>query len=430
MFRADSQKLNWEKTPGGLLKAFITLGSANKPLDYFSFNGKQLTKRTESITMDELKADASLASAYGSPITLNHPKNRKFNGNKEGLMIGSLMQEIVVDGDSVLIAGTISDQRGDRLIKEVQERNDGLLPEISPGYFLGGLREDSGTFWQQNRQYDHHALLYPKTGRGGQNVTLRLDAKDAISTAFEASEPKKLWTFNTDQKTEEHPPKDKKAMPTILLGQRVFNTDSATDLEALPGAVAQLSADKEKAETEASKIAAKVTALEAEKAELSTQVDTEKGRADAADIKLKELETKLKELEGQRLDAAQLAADRKSVIEAWDLVLPTLRADNKDFEPNYALGVEDIQKLYLLSKKPDINLDEASPDYIKAMWDLLAPTGEEIKTDSVDPVDALKGLITKQKREPRNDGKSYQTRGQKRAERIKAAGMKSTQGAA
>jgi hypothetical protein len=413
MFRADSQKLRWERSPNGLLKAFITLGTADADLEYHTADGK----RTEKISIDQLRADESLQTAFGAPVTLSHPKSKRFDGNKEGLMVGSAMQEVAIDGNSVVLASTISDQRADRLIKESQERYGGLMPEISPGYFLGGLRQDGDIFWQEQRAYDHFALLYPGTGRGKQDVVLRLDSMDAIATAFD--EPKKFWTFNTDvQKTDENPTKEKKLMASILVGKRVFQIDSA-DADELSTAIDKLTEDKEAAETLAAEAEGKAAVALTEKTELTTQLDAEKARADAAEIKNKELEN-------SRIDADDIAADREKVLTMWNLVTPTLRADNADFAPDYKLGVSEIQKLYLKAKNPELNLDEASDGYLQGLWDALKPDAN--RNDSTTPLDAFGKVIQMQQAEGRVD--AGVSRVAKRAERIKAAGMKSIYGAA
>jgi hypothetical protein len=418
MFRADSQKLKWERSPNGLLKAFITLGTADADLEYYSVDSNGLTKRTEKISIDQLRADESLQTAFGAPVTLSHPKSKRFDGNKEGLMIGSAMQEVAIDGNSVVLASTISDQRADRLIKESQERYDGLMPEISPGYFLGGLRQDGDIFWQEQRQYDHFALLYPGTGRGKQDVVLRLDSQDAIATAF--TEPKKFWTFQTDAQETETKNKETTTMGQLIpVGGQILNTDNADDLAKLPAVVAKLTEDKDAALSLASEAEGKVAAVESEKTELTTQLDAEKARADAAEIKLKELEN-------TRVDADDIAADREKVLTMWNLVTPTLRADNADFAPDYKLGVSEIQKLYLKAKNPELNLDEASDGYLQGLWDALKPDAN--RNDSTTPLDAFGKVIQMQQAEGRVD--AGVSRAAKRAERIKAAGMKSIYGAA
>ena len=426
MLRLDSAtKLKWEKHPTtGLLTAFITLGVADKPLEYYEprADGKGFEKTIEAITLEELTREDSITSARGLPINLGHPASGRHNQNKEGLLVGSTLQEVAVDDGSLVLAATFHDQRADRLIKEAQERADGLFPEISPGYSIDKLVRVDGVGLQIRRIYDHAALLLPGEGRGAQDVRVRLDAADRVAADL-VPEPVARNFYSVDSRK-------KKPMPIISIGKRVYNLDDASDLTALKPAVEKLAEDLEAAETLATESEAKATAATAELTaakeradSIKKELDAAKGRADAAD-------TKIKELQNTRVDAAAIAADRKAAIETWQLVTPTLRADNKDFTPDYALDVADIQKLYLAAKNPDLKLDEASPDYIKGAWDLLKPS-EEVRTDAAKAVDAL-GAIVDQTRGSREDASSYamKEKAKKRAERIKANGNKSTMGAA
>lgn len=432
MFRVDSQKLNWERTPGGLLKAFITLGTAEAPLDYQSFEKGKLTKRTERISLDELKSPQSLATAFGSPVTLGHPKSKRYDGNKEGLLIGHCMQEFAEDNGSVVIAATITDQRADRLIKESAEKYDGLMPEMSPGYTVDQIvRADNGLY-QLGRGYDHQALLYPNQGRGSQGVRLRLDAKDAIALDLtEEKQARNFWYIDqshNDSAKEKHDddPREQR-MKTILVGKKAFNIDSG-DADALATAIVGVETERDEALSLAAETEGKLAEKDAEATEAIARADaaeklveSEKGRADG-------LDTKVKELEDTRVDADAIANDRKAAIEAFTLVAPTLRADNADFAPDFGWDASDWRKAYLKVKRPDINLDDANSDRIDAMWEVLKPAPEV----HVDSTDALKSVVTLQAGQTREDkGMSNKAkRAEERLKRLQGNGKKSTMGAA
>lgn len=429
MLRLDSAtKLKWEKHPTtGLLTSFVTLGVADKQLEYYEprTDGKGLAKTVEAISLEELKRDDSLTSARGLPINLGHPKSGRHNSNQEGLLVGSTLQEVAFDGPNLVLAATFQDHRADRLIKESQERADGRYPEISPGYSIERLNRTDGIGWQQGRLYDHLALLLPGQGRGAQDVRVRLDAADRVASDLVAEPVARNFYFV-------EPPTTRKPMPIISIGKRVYNTDDASDLAALKPAVEKLAEDLDAAESLATEAETKATtatsqlATEKERADAATkEAEAAKGRADAADIKIKEIEN-------TRVDSATLAADRKAVLEAWQLVTPTLRVDNKDFEPNFALDVADIQKLYLAAKNPDLKLDEKSPEYVAGLWEALKPSAEDIRKDSAGAVDVFGSLVDKQRADgDRNDGRSTtKAKAEARKKRIAENGNKSMMGAA
>lgn len=423
MFRLDSGKLNWERVKGGRLKAFVTLGVAEKPLEYYSLDTKgRIQKRVESITEKELRSDRSLNSATGGPMLLGHPKKNegRFKGNAEGLMVGSLMQEVITEPDgSVVLAGTITDDRGDYLIKDTADRFNGLLPEISPAYELDRLLRADSIEWQEGRLYDHFALLYPLVGRGGQDIPLRLDSADRLQVGYDSEERvRNYWIVDSKGGLDANSPAPKteskpgKTMKTIIVKKRAFNIDaSGTDIEALAVAVdaldTELSEAKDKLQAATSGLAAK--------SEEATQAIA---RADAADTALATekataaaLKAKVTELEGTAVDADQLRKDRADAIETAVLVADALNLDAADID--YSLSGDDWRKKFLGTKELDINLDEASPQTIQAMWTVLKP---KLRQDSSAP---LLDIVNRQTGELNSDAKGDKASAAAREEMIK-----------
>jgi hypothetical protein len=427
MLRLDSAtKLKWETSPTGLLTAFITLGVADKQLEYYQpkLDGTGFERTVETITLDELRRDESVASARGLPIDLGHPKSGKHNQNAEGLLIGSTLQEAMFDGNDFVLAATFQDQRADRLIKEALERNDGLFPEISPGYSIERLQRTDSIGYQIGRIYDHAALLLPGEGRGAQDVRVRLDASDRIAADLVAESSVRNFYFVDSKK--------KKPMPIISIGKRVYNLDDASDLVALKPAVEKLAEDLEAAETLATNTEARAAQIKTELEEATLRAEARadaaqkeaeaaKGRADALDLKVKEVES-------TRLDSDTLAADRKDAIETWALCLPVLRADSADFEPDYSLAPAEIKRAYLAKKYPDIDLSTASDERVDGMWEVAKPTRAD--TAGVKPVDVFANVVAFQSAETvRTDMSMVAKKKADRAKRIQENGKKSMMGA-
>ena len=185
IYRLDtkSQKLNWEKLDNGAYRAFITLGVADMPLEYVDFKGN---KHTETITSDELFKADSLSSAYGLPICLAHPKNGIYANNQEGALIGHTLESFINQDGKLLMPCVIDDHRGIKLIDSMIEK--GTYAEVSPGYFVSKLKQDSNDqYLQIGRKYDHIALLESGEGRGGQAVVLRTDSNLNIDMSISTS---------------------------------------------------------------------------------------------------------------------------------------------------------------------------------------------------------------------------------------------------
>jgi hypothetical protein len=426
MLRLDSAtKLKWETSPTGLLTAFITLGVADKQLEYYQpkLDGTGFERTVETITLDELRRDESVASARGLPIDLGHPKSGKHNQNAEGLLIGSTLQEAMFDGNDFVLAATFQDQRADRLIKEALERNDGLFPEISPGYSIERLQRTDSIGYQIGRIYDHAALLLPGEGRGAQDVRVRLDASDRIAADLVAESSVRNFYFVDSKK--------KKPMPIISIGKRVYNLDDASDLVALKPAVEKLAEDLEAAETLATNTEARAAQIKTELEEATLRAEARadaaqkeaeaaKGRADALDLKVKEVES-------TRLDSDTLAADRKDAIETWALCLPVLRADSADFEPDYSLAPAEIKRAYLAKKYPDIDLSTASDERVDGMWEVAKPTRND--STGTKPVDVFANVVSFQAAETvRSDMNAAAKKKADRAKRIAENGAKSMMG--
>ncbi len=188
MLRIDGRvKLRWERTPTGIYRLFAAFGEAGRELKYLQFDTKSGTKqRIEYITEEELFHPASLETAYGLPVLLKHPTSGMFENNREGLLVGSTLQEFIREDNTLLIPIALQDGRATRVLSKAIERKEHL--EVSPGYWIQEARlMPDGRYEQIGRRYDHLAApLQPGEGRGGFAIRLRIDSTDVcVSEDFE-----------------------------------------------------------------------------------------------------------------------------------------------------------------------------------------------------------------------------------------------------
>lgn len=168
------------------------------------------------------------------------------------------------------------------------------------------------------------------------------------------------------------------AMPTsIPLSDRIFNIDGA-DAPALATAVAELVQKTDQTATELSTIKGESEGHKARADQAEADLETARTDLTQTKTKLDETQTKLDEAEqAAHGDADQLSTEMSTRIQAWAEVLPTLRADNATFEPDYKLDETDIHRLFLLKANPGLATNEqfkTDNAFVQGLWTALKPT--------------------------------------------------------
>lgn len=334
-FRLDAKsKFRWERTDNGY-RVFATIGKANLPLVYKDSNG---IEHTETIKEDQLFDDRSIETTWGLPILIGHPKSGRYQNNKEQIMIGSTLQEIIrTDDNSLVISSVITDKRGVELIDKYIDSEE--KPEISPGYFVRGLKKDGEIYQQIGRRYDHLALIPPGTGRAGNQVGIRLDI------AEETEETKSVESIDTEAKTFYQG-----KFMGILINDQVFDIND----DNLIAAITKLKTD----------LAEKQSTIE----ELELETEQANARSDSLEEKVKNLESQVSELKTDTKsdqDIEKLVAEEVSQrLDAWNLAANVLEEDR---DPN--LSSITIKRL-ALAKLKGINLDATSDENIEFLWEI------------------------------------------------------------
>lgn len=306
----------------------------------------------------------SLASLRDLPVTDRHPPpGRVTPQNTRTYRRGHVSGEAKrVDGDLVSGVVVIDDEE---LISAIDRRD---RTEISCGYTCD--TEETPGEWngqpydrvQRNIQYNHVAVV--ERGRAGASVRLRIDSDGDMTIEEET--------------------KGSETMKSVRIDGIEYPLNTPAEIEAAIAAHNRSVAKT--AETIAN---------------LTSEGEKAKGRADAAEEKIRSLEAKLSDaLDPKRLDAAVSA--RASLVTSARAVLgPEFKADG--------LSDEEIMRRAIAKKSPGVKLEGRSSDYLRARFDALTETISE-----ADP-DGLSGL--RQSASTRSDSDDRETRTDTRSPR-------------
>jgi hypothetical protein len=282
----------------------------------FSYRLPDGATRRELRHPDEVFKADSLASLSLATLTLRHPKAGKVDSDTfKALSVGTVGEKVGVEATKFIKATVVVKDAA-----AVQSVQRGDTRELSCGY-TAELIMDSGTFEgqpydarQTNITYNHVALV--ERGRAGSEVRV-LDGADELGVQLAEGDPRL-----------DHP---EPSMIKIKL--------DGVDFEA-PESTAQ--------------------AVEKTIGTLQGKADAEKARADGLQAKL-DAAPKLEQL---RLDAEKAVRARLSLEQDAHLVL------GKEHKCD---GIDDdgLRKAVIVKLNKDVKLDGQSPEYLRAMYDVL-----------------------------------------------------------
>lgn len=188
-------------------------------------------------------------------------------------------------------------------------------------------------------------------------------------------------------------------MTQILLGGKIYTVEG-DDAVLLREAVANFEKTASETKTALDAATAQVTTLTTEKTALDTKANKLEADLTATKTKLDEATTKLEE----KTDADDIDFDGliKERLELWADVLPVIRKDDENYEPNYDFTPLEIKVEYLFKtcadKEEIINglkerkdkleaNDPAAVAYVDAMYlALYSPSGSSDKPSHTDSV--------------------------------------------
>lgn len=442
-----------QTTPDGYLRAYMRLARVGE-MTYLNTDG---TKRVEVLTPNELFRKDSYDTFKMLPVTLGHPSEPVNPSNARIYTRGATGHTIIADGEFLGIVGTVFDK------DTIEAIATGKASQVSPGYRVKTTPRTDGKLLQQGRIGNHVAAV--TVARGGEGVRFVLDSADSplwiaqseleqfridvddefvnallerqsIETDIVRKTPVNLdaVTLTPDQQWNTTKTQDErlgiiraairqgstaslpdaaktwaeenriridtgeiKPMTQILIGKRIFNVDGA-DAPALSEAIATL-------ETNIETLATEKTAAEKERDEAKSQASTLEAEKSTLQGNLDGLQTRLDAAEKTRMDADTISTEIKVRMDAWNAVLPTFRADDAEFQPDYNLDETGIRKAYLAKVKPDLKLDSADANYINGLWDALKPSGNVSTSARTDSTTELETLLNQNRTDMGDYGK-------------------------
>ena len=262
------------------------------------------TIRRELRPPEEVFDAASLDTLKAAPVTDLHPQGMVTPSNWKTHAIGHVSEDVRQDGQFIASDLNIQDEGVIKAIESEPPQREELSCgytchlDFTPGVFNGEHYDAI----QRGIRYNHVAIGPKGWGRAGQEVSLRLDASDAIQVPAESP-----------------PPTTKEA--------RMKVTIDGVDYEA--GTSQHLQAEKIRFD----RMSGEIATLKKERDQLQGERDQLQGKLDAAE-------------DPSRLDALvegrfRLHEDAKSVLGKVDLsgktdreiMVETIRHDDQDFNP-------------------------------------------------------------------------------------------------
>ncbi|GEM_PF-2286591 len=395
-----------ELTGEGYLRCFLRIGKTGE-LAYRHADG---TEQIEVVSPEVLFAKDSIDSFKMKPITYPHPPVKVRSDNAMQYQRGLLGHYAVIDGDFLGFVGSVTDKQA------VEALLSGTATEASCGYDTVTKLRGDGKLDQLRRDGNHVAIV-PR-GRAGADVRFHVDSEsepswyqveaptdlynadsDTVREVFKDIQTRQIWDLGGKRADAEAPQeqstklktKDRSMMISFPSG-RVFNVD---DEDLAAEILALLGDDDDLLRVKGMGYSSYMDAVD----KLKAKADAAEGTATGLQSQITEFKTKLDAVEGSRMDADTIATEVSARADAWSAVLPLLRLDTPDFQPDYKLDVAAVRKLAIAKKVSHLNLDGKSAEFVNAVWDTIAPALKDVeRKDSTD--DLLAALNASQ----RSDG--------------------------
>lgn len=304
------------RTPAGALRVDAAVTSVG----VFPYRNPDGSVRREYRSPEEVFKADSVSTLRDAPVTHDHPPGLVTSSNWKKYAVGHQTGELKHDNLAVLTPVVINDAA------VIQDIETGRIQEISCGYSCSidntpgvtpeGERYDAR---QTDIRYNHIALGAPGWGRQGAQASLRLDAHD--DQIFE-KETMKIKIR-----------RDGKEIEVEAGSAEHLQLQAQIDLE-----------------------------INQKIAELTKQVSEISARADAAEAKLK--------TETARADAAEKFVKNAARTELETRARSVLGKDVK-FDGK---SDDDVRKLVIAKKAPDMRLDGKDSVYLAAAFDIWCET--------------------------------------------------------
>ena len=403
-----------EKTPEGFLRVWLTVSRIGD-LKYYNNDG---TERIETLTGEELFNKDSLDTAWGKPITLNHPDEEEgvTSKNFKKYAVGLTQQGMVVNGDFLTIVGVLTDPDAIAIAKKGAE--------VSAGYHTE-LVEKGGKLHQTKRRYNHFAVLSgDRKGRAGKDVRIHADAFRCDAIAEEDLSLDRYWSTKARENLPENQfagsdrsypisnaedirnawslAGQSKGLPPDDIRRNVIRIAKRLNLtDALPKTAVQWAREKNIRLDRRNPIMQKITLdsieYEVEDRELTKAIialnndrDAKISELQQAKVNLAEKEATIASLEQQQetlraeRNDATIGEEIKERLQLWQEI-----GDRIDFDP--ALSSLAIKRKYLDKVSPDLvartdgyKSEPEKEAWLSGLYELKKPSQDRDRQDAID----------------------------------------------
>ena len=293
---------------------------------------------------EEVFNQDSLDSFTNKPVTNNHPPELVNTNNSRNYTVGLSGHEAMKDGMFVKTSLTVTDSDAIKAIESGKvELSNGYTADIdwTPGVTQDGEEFDAV---QRNIKGNHIAIV--ERGRAGPSCRVADNLPDI---------------------------EDEVTMPKITIDGVDYEVS-----EQAAQAVGKLQSALNDAESEAQKNAEDLKEKEDEMEEVKKEA---KKTEDSLQAKLDDAESRIPD--AKTLDS--MASERADFIAQAKSIHPDLEWEGKDSAT--------IKREVVALKRPNVQMDSKSEDYVDAAFDILLDSVEQNSQQSLD--DALTGQVTK-----------------------------------
>lgn len=332
-----------EKTEEGYLRgqAIVTRTGV------FIYRNEDGSERRELRHPDDILTQDSLETLKNIPVTINHPPELVNSSNTDQYMVGATGEQVQVDGQHIMTSLSIMHNPAVYEIEQNQKNN------LSLGYHCD-LVEEQGEFRgmpydyrQKNVVYNHLAVV--NVARAGNDARLNIN-KDEMSVArADQSE------INEQVKIEEPEKMENENKAKINLDGTEYEVAQAVKerMEKKDADLAQLESEKEVVKARADQLQSKVDSLNAEIERLNKSVE------DADNIMADQINYAAQ----QRIDTLTKAA---KILNSDNLHEMSQRNDNE-------IKVEVIKK-----HNEHFDASDKSQEYIDARFDIICEESNKL----------------------------------------------------
>jgi len=320
-------KVSFDK-PKKLSNGFLKVKASVTRTGVFKYVFPDGTERHELRLPEEVFKEDSLDSLSLSPLTLNHPETLVTSENAKSFTVGSVGTDINKDSNKIIATLMITDKAAVDAVEKGSHRELSCGYECELDFKAGEYEGQRYDAIQRGIVYNHVALV--PIGRAGKDIRIHMDSKDSGVMDENKNNLKEIV-----------------GMVKIKLNDIELETTEQVK-QAVDSTITRMDAENAVQKAEITKLTA---TIEAQKAEIAKMTVAHKDAIDPA--KIQELVKARVMLETQ----GNIFLKEDSISSMTDTEIM-----KKSIEVNY----------------PEMKLDGKSDEYVKAQFDFICATKEDV----------------------------------------------------